>query len=44
MGYENHQDFAAFVAHKTAIKVSFDPDQSQTGGVGIPIGIEIDIR
>ena len=44
MDYENHQEFAAFVADKAAIKVSFARDQTQAGGVGIPIGIGIDTK
>ena len=44
MGYENHQEFTAFIAEKAAAKVSFSREQTQAGGVGIPIGIGIDTK
>jgi len=37
MGYENYQEFAAFVGDKAAKKVG--AAQEQASGVGIPIGI-----
>ncbi len=39
MGYENYQEFTAFVADKAAKKVGFQREQAQEGSVGIPVGI-----
>ena len=39
MGYENYQEFTAFVGDKAAKKVGFEQEQTLTGGLGIPIGI-----
>ena len=39
MGYENYQDFTTFVADKAAKKVSFEREQAQAGGPGIPLSI-----
>lgn len=39
MDYENYQEFTAFVADKAAKKVGFDLEQTQAGGLGVPIGI-----
>ncbi|MCG6860333.1 MAG: hypothetical protein LJE70_03480 [Chromatiaceae bacterium] len=38
MGYENYQDFTAFVGDKAAKKISFGREQARAGGLGIPIG------
>jgi len=38
MGYDNYQEFAAFVGDKAAKKVGFEREQARAGGLGIPIG------
>lgn len=38
MGYENYQEFAAFVGDKAAKKVEFDRKGLPTAGLGIPLG------
>jgi hypothetical protein len=40
MGYENAEEFTAFVGNKAAGKVAFERQQAQGGGLGIPIGIQ----
>jgi hypothetical protein len=39
LGYQNYQDFTAFVGDKAAKKVSFQRGQDQLGGPGIPLNI-----
>ena len=38
MGYENYEEFTAFVGDKAAKKVGFELEQAKAGGLGIPIG------
>jgi hypothetical protein len=38
MGYENYQEFTAFVGEKAAKKLQFQGEQARSGGLGIPIG------
>ena len=42
MGYENYQEFAAFVGDKAAKKVA--AAQEQAGAGGIPVGISLNPR
>lgn len=44
MGYENHREFAAFIADKAVNKVNFARQEPQTGGVGVSIGIGISVK
>jgi hypothetical protein len=39
MGYENHQEFTAFVGDKASKKVSFERGQGPAGGPGVPFTI-----
>jgi hypothetical protein len=39
MGYENFQEFTAFVADKAAKKVNFERGQGRAGGPGVPFNI-----